>query len=88
LSVHVCPNDWNREPAEDRVVGGDPDQLGGHDLVVADEVGVGQFGALRLAGGTRAVEDHRGVLVVALDHLVGRLRGREYPRILPDRHRS
>ena len=48
------------------------------------QVVVGQLGALRLAGGARRVEDHRGVVVVALGDLGGRARARRAaPRTRP-----
>src|SRR5208282_3319752 len=46
------------------------DNVGARHLGVTDEVAVGEFGALRVAGRARGVEDHRGVLVVGVRDLV------------------
>jgi hypothetical protein len=67
-----------RQPPEDHVVGGEPEQIGPCHLGVAGEVGVSELGTLRLASGARGVEDHRGVVLLPLDHLQDRLRGREH----------
>ncbi len=47
-----------------------PTMVGARYLGVADEVAVGELGALRVAGRAGGVEDHRGVLVVTLHDLV------------------
>lgn len=64
------------QPTEDHVVGGELDQFAG-DVAVAGEVGVGQFGALRLTGRSRGVENHRGVVLVQVGHVLDGWGGRE-----------
>src|ERR1700709_525228 len=52
-----------RQAAEDDVAGGDFGGGAGGDVGVAVQVGVGELGPLRLAGGAGGVEDHRGVVL-------------------------
>ena len=61
-----------RQPAEDHVLRARADEVGTHHLGVADEVGVGELGALRLAGRAGGIEEHRGVLAVPVCHLLVR----------------
>src|SRR5919106_667860 len=65
-----------RQPPERHGVAVDPEQAGG-DRRVAPEVVVGELRALRRPGGARRIEDDRGVLGIALDHLEGALRAPE-----------
>ena len=56
-----------RQPTEDHVVRGELREIGDDDLGVADQVGVGEFGALRVASGARRVEDDGGIVGLPLD---------------------
>src|SRR5271165_5201743 len=62
-----------RQPAEDHVLRARADEVGTHHLGVAGEVGVGELGALRLAGRAGCIEEHCGVLAGPVRDLV--LRG-------------
>ena len=64
-----------RQPAEYDVIRARADDVGARHLGVTAEVAVGELGALRVARGTRGVEDHRGVLVVGIRDLVVRVDG-------------
>ena len=78
-----------RQAAEDHVIRARADDVGAEHLGVAGQVAVGKLGALRLAGRAGCIEDHRGVLVVPVRHLVVRDRGgqevREAGRVDDDR---
>ena len=56
-----------RQAAHHHVVGTEMQQRAGGDLGVAGQAGVGQLGALRLAGGAGGVQHDGGVVVGALD---------------------
>jgi hypothetical protein len=60
-----------QSPEQD-VVGAEREELG-HHLDVADQVLVGELGALRGPGGPRGVEDHGGVLGLSVGDLLRRL---------------
>ena len=78
-----------RQGAEDDVAGADLAGRAGGDVGVAGEVGVGQLGALRLAGRARGVEDHRGVVLGGVGEAGRRLeRGEQRRRRRPARPRS
>ena len=64
LAEHV----EQRKTAEDHVVRARLDDVDPRHLGVADEVAVGQLGALRVPGRARGVEDHRGVLIAGVRH--------------------
>ena len=83
--AQVCPKAWNSgsAPRITSSVGG-LDQRPGRDLRVAAQVVVRELGALGRAGRPGGVEDHRGVVAVALDVLVGaRSRRRAASRTRP-----
>ena len=65
--------------AEDHILGSRAEQFRG-DLGVASQVRVGELGPLGLAGRARGVEDHRGVIAVALGDLVDRIGGEQLLR--------
>ena len=66
FSPQVCPKEWNSgRPPKTTSPGSIGISVARSVAHVAAEVGVGELGALRLAGGARGVEDDRGVVAGA-----------------------
>ena len=63
FSPTVCPNEWNSgRPPKTTSPGAIGSRVSSGGRHIAAQVGVAQLGSLRLAGGARGVQDHRGVL--------------------------